>query len=193
MTVQRRNRHKPSKPAQPAEKAAPPKQGFTILQDEVPEPEEEMQVMNKRNAEEASSQNKNFDDITNSLRMADSCISKPQKSNEMVAIRGHAPKGLTPDPSPFLIGKKKKVVKRDAKASEKKVAKTIIPDDMRKREASTRGDLEHTLWEEATLWRQKSCRDWIRDGDRNTHFFHMSTPKRRSFNKISSFRHPDGS
>ncbi|CAN1146010.1 LINE-1 retrotransposable element ORF2 protein [Linum perenne] len=60
-------------------------------------------------------------------------------------------------------------------------------------EARTRVELEQTLWEEAMLWKQKSCRDWIRDGDKNTHFFHLSTLKRRSFNKITALRRHNGS
>ncbi|CAN1800305.1 Putative ribonuclease H protein At1g65750 [Linum perenne] len=52
---------------------------------------------------------------------------------------------------------------------------------------------KRVLWEEAMLWKQKACRDWIRDGDRNTRFYHLATLKRRSFNKISALRRADGS
>ncbi|CAN1168292.1 hypothetical protein LINPERHAP2_LOCUS27744 [Linum perenne] len=60
-------------------------------------------------------------------------------------------------------------------------------------EARIRKDLEQVLWEEALLWKQKACKDWIKDGDRNTRFFHLATLKRRSFNKISALKRADGS
>ncbi|CAN1136444.1 hypothetical protein LINPERHAP2_LOCUS9464 [Linum perenne] len=64
--------------------------------------------------------------------------------------------------------------------------------DLEARELRTRKELEQTLWEEAVLWKQKACKDWIRDGDRNTRFFHLTTLKRRSFNKIAALKRADG-
>ncbi|CAN1142686.1 Transposon TX1 uncharacterized 149 kDa protein [Linum perenne] len=59
-------------------------------------------------------------------------------------------------------------------------------------EANTRKNLEHTLWEEAVLWAQKSRANWINDDDRNTRYFHQSTLKRRASYKISVLQLEDG-
>ncbi|CAN1148224.1 hypothetical protein LINPERHAP2_LOCUS16341 [Linum perenne] len=67
MTVQRRNRRRATKPAQPSKKIVSSKQGFTILQDAVPEPEVEMQVKDKGAAVASSSHNKSFKEIAESL------------------------------------------------------------------------------------------------------------------------------
>ncbi|CAN1166056.1 hypothetical protein LINPERHAP2_LOCUS26518 [Linum perenne] len=206
MTVQRRNRRKATKPAPPAKKIVSSQQGFSILQDDVPEPEVGMQVKDKGADVASSSHTKNFNGIAESLRkvlddaagvqsnedprrsqakassqrqtlknitnsqpvmaaakknvmsdvpifdlgqenneqteqlvtvpvvyhnpafQAESCTVKAQKPKEVFVRRGVTPKGSTSDPSPFLIGKKKKVVKRDGKVSEKKVTKVITPD-----------------------------------------------------------------
>ncbi|CAL1355246.1 unnamed protein product [Linum trigynum] len=59
-------------------------------------------------------------------------------------------------------------------------------------EDSTRKELEQTLWEEQLLWVQKSRTSWVNEGDRNTGFFHLSTLKRRRFNRIVALRTEDG-
>ncbi|CAL1357017.1 unnamed protein product [Linum trigynum] len=59
-------------------------------------------------------------------------------------------------------------------------------------EESVRRDLEKTLWEEQLLWLQKSRACWINEGDRNIRFFHLSTLKRRRFNKIVALKNEDG-
>ncbi|CAN1744115.1 LINE-1 retrotransposable element ORF2 protein, partial [Linum perenne] len=60
-------------------------------------------------------------------------------------------------------------------------------------EEEVRAELEKTLWQENMLWLQKSRLQWIRDGDRNTKFFHLSTLKRRKFNAIKGLKREDGS
>lgn len=60
-------------------------------------------------------------------------------------------------------------------------------------EKSLRVELETVLHQEELLWFQKSRMDAIRDGDRNTKFFHLSTVIRRKRNKIGMLKNADGS
>lgn len=48
------------------------------------------------------------------------------------------------------------------------------------------------LQKEEIFWRQKSRENWIREGDRNTKFFHSSVKVKRSLNRILSLRLKDG-
>ncbi|CAN1163243.1 LINE-1 retrotransposable element ORF2 protein [Linum perenne] len=61
-----------------------------------------------------------------------------------------------------------------------------------KEEEDVRTELEKTLWQEEILWMQKSRIKWLKDGDRNTKFFHLSTLRRREFNRIKGLRNDDG-
>ncbi|CAN1315455.1 Transposon TX1 uncharacterized 149 kDa protein [Linum perenne] len=61
-----------------------------------------------------------------------------------------------------------------------------------KEEAEIRTELERTLWQESILWLQKSRIQWIKDGDRNTKFFHLSTIGRRNVNFFRGLKRPDG-
>jgi len=57
-----------------------------------------------------------------------------------------------------------------------------------KLERSLRQELNRTLDQIATMWFQKARVDQIRDGDRNTKYFHMSTILRRRINRIEALR-----
>lgn len=59
-------------------------------------------------------------------------------------------------------------------------------------EAKLRKELDEVLHQEELLWYQKSRVDWIRDGDRNTTFFHLSTIARRWRNKINAIKNNAG-
>jgi len=48
------------------------------------------------------------------------------------------------------------------------------------------------LQQEETLWRKKSWIRWIKEGERNTKFFHRTTMARRAHNKILKIRDQDG-
>lgn len=52
--------------------------------------------------------------------------------------------------------------------------------------------LERALQEE-TLWRQKSRVKWLKDGEKNTKFFHKTTVQRRMNNNISHIKNDQGS
>ncbi|GLT58322.1 hypothetical protein SLA2020_312230 [Shorea laevis] len=45
---------------------------------------------------------------------------------------------------------------------------------------------------EVDLWFLKSRSDWIVDGDKNSRFFHITTMKHRSMNRIHGLRNPEG-
>ena len=46
--------------------------------------------------------------------------------------------------------------------------------------------------QEETLWRQKSCIRWLKEGEQNTKFFHRITMARRAHNKILKIKDQDG-
>ncbi|CAN1122462.1 hypothetical protein LINPERHAP2_LOCUS1356 [Linum perenne] len=58
-------------------------------------------------------------------------------------------------------------------------------------EAAVWEEPERTLWQENVLWLQKSKLHWLRDGDRNTKFFHISTMKRSHANAIKGLKRGD--
>lgn len=45
-------------------------------------------------------------------------------------------------------------------------------------------EYQDRLYQEELLWYQKSRTQWIRDGDRNTRFYHLSTLVRRNRDKV---------
>ena len=66
------------------------------------------------------------------------------------------------------------------------------PHYLRKLEMKLRAELDRTLDQIAVLWFQKSRVEQIKDGDRNTTYFHTSTVIRRRINRIESLRDPNG-
>lgn len=59
-------------------------------------------------------------------------------------------------------------------------------------ESRLRKELDEVLEEEETLWYQKSRVEWLKDGDRNTTFFQLSTIIRRWKNKITAIKDDNG-
>ncbi|OMO52408.1 reverse transcriptase [Corchorus capsularis] len=51
-------------------------------------------------------------------------------------------------------------------------------------EVELQREYREVLYQEELLWYQKSRKQWVRDGDRNTRFYHLSTLMRGSRNKI---------
>lgn len=60
-------------------------------------------------------------------------------------------------------------------------------------EADLRKELDRILWQEETLWFQKSREQWIKFGDGNTKFFHAQTIIRRKRNRVEGLFLRDGS
>ncbi|CAA7027574.1 unnamed protein product [Microthlaspi erraticum] len=54
-------------------------------------------------------------------------------------------------------------------------------------------DLCNALRDEELFWRQKSRVSWLKEGDRNTKFFHATTKQRRARNRITKLKRQDGS
>ncbi|XP_074292351.1 uncharacterized protein LOC141619220 [Silene latifolia] len=61
-----------------------------------------------------------------------------------------------------------------------------------KLEAKLRKELDEVLAQEEILWYQKSRLEFIKDGDRNTSYFHVSTLVCRWRNRIISLKSPNG-
>ena len=62
----------------------------------------------------------------------------------------------------------------------------------RREEAFIQQELNTWLSRNESMWRQKSRETWLKDGDRNSKFFHMSTVIRRRKNSIDTIRGDDG-
>ncbi|KAK7245083.1 hypothetical protein RIF29_39916 [Crotalaria pallida] len=59
-------------------------------------------------------------------------------------------------------------------------------------EIDLRNQLDSTLKHEEMLWFQKSRKDWIQGGDRNTKYYHSRTISRRRKNRILSLQDDSG-
>ncbi|KAL9677975.1 hypothetical protein QQ045_015813 [Rhodiola kirilowii] len=55
-------------------------------------------------------------------------------------------------------------------------------------EARLSTEIDEWLLREELLWRQRSRADWLKEGDRNTHFFHLRAPHRRQVNRIEKLK-----
>ena len=68
--------------------------------------------------------------------------------------------------------------------------KKIDHDDIQK-EVKLQTDLHDACRQEAKWWRQKSRCKWLKDGDRNTGFFHKQDVARKNFNCVLEIRSHD--
>jgi hypothetical protein len=60
-----------------------------------------------------------------------------------------------------------------------------LTDELKSQEAITAQQLEARKAQEEILWKQKSRIQWLKEGDRNTKFFHRSVMQRRHSNRIT--------
>jgi hypothetical protein len=67
-----------------------------------------------------------------------------------------------------------------------------ISEDLKAQEAAISQKLEERKSQEEILWRQKSRIQWLKEGDRNTKFFHRSTIQRRHTNHITQLISDNG-
>ena len=74
---------------------------------------------------------------------------------------------------------------------------TLIQDSIQKEcytktnrdsELKTLSEIHNIINKEEKFWRQRSRITWLKEGDRNTKLFHLSTLKHRAGNRISSIR-----
>ena len=59
-------------------------------------------------------------------------------------------------------------------------------------EANLQGELNEWLRRNEALWRQKQRETWLKDGDKNSKFFHLSTIIRCKRNSIDAIKNDDG-
>ncbi|KAL0340459.1 UNVERIFIED_CONTAM: putative mitochondrial protein [Sesamum radiatum] len=59
-------------------------------------------------------------------------------------------------------------------------------------ENNLRADIEHLLTQEEVYWKQRGKAHWLREGDRNTSYFHNRANFRRRTNDISRIKNGDG-
>jgi hypothetical protein len=52
--------------------------------------------------------------------------------------------------------------------------------------------MDEILYREEMMWLQRSREAWLKEGDRNTKFFHMKAATRTKKNKITRLRKEDG-
>ena len=55
-----------------------------------------------------------------------------------------------------------------------------------------RSKLEDILAKEEIYWKQKSIELWLKEGDKNTKFFHNNTKSKRSINSITKMHSQGG-
>jgi hypothetical protein len=60
-----------------------------------------------------------------------------------------------------------------------------LTDDLKTQEAAIAQQLGTRKAQEEILWRQKSRVQWLKEGERNTKFFHRSVMQRRHSNRIT--------
>ncbi|KAK0592822.1 hypothetical protein LWI29_026048 [Acer saccharum] len=59
-------------------------------------------------------------------------------------------------------------------------------------EFKLRDEYEHIIEQEEIFWLQKTRNSWLKEGDRNTKFFHLSTLIRRRYNKLEGLKDLNG-
>lgn len=90
------------------------------------------------------------------------------------------------------FGSVRKELVRLRQELEKERQSTIRSGPTRK-EASLMSRLSELLSREEIMFKQRSRLDWLKDGDRNTAFFHAKSRERAQINRINALKREDGS
>jgi hypothetical protein len=67
-----------------------------------------------------------------------------------------------------------------------------LTNELKSQEAKVNRQLEARKRQEGILWKQKSCIQWLKEGEHNTKFFHRTVIQRRHYNKITHLISDDG-
>ena len=59
-------------------------------------------------------------------------------------------------------------------------------------EIKLQADLHEACRQESDWWKIKSRRKWLRDGDRNTSYFHKLAEVRKNYNRVTEIQTSDG-
>jgi hypothetical protein len=59
-----------------------------------------------------------------------------------------------------------------------------LTNELKDQEAKVNQQLEARKGQEEILWKQKSCIQWLKEGEQNTKFFHITVIHRRHTNRI---------
>jgi len=86
--------------------------------------------------------------------------------------------------------------KKTVEGKLQEVNQTLIMEGFDK-DRSDQATKYHQKWEnlckqEEIFWRKKSKVQWLKEGERNTRFFHRSTMVNRAHNRISSIKDEEG-
>ena len=90
------------------------------------------------------------------------------------------------------IFKDKEVVQKELESMHLVIMNHGYTDETKVKEKELLAWLNKRCEQEETLWKQKSRVDWIKEGERNTTFFHRSTVQHRMNIKIVKLKTDDG-
>jgi len=86
------------------------------------------------------------------------------------------------------IGKKKKELLEGIRELDAIEECRSLEEDERVRKIDMSKEIENTLLFEELNWRQKSRALWLKEGDKNTNFFHKVANSHRKFNQVNSLK-----
>ena len=84
------------------------------------------------------------------------------------------------------IFKSKEQLTQEMKAIQQKMILEGRSEELSQKEQITENKILERDLQEETLWWQKSRVRWLKEGEKNTKFFHKTTVQRRMINQISS-------
>eukprot|EP00253_Pinus_taeda_P022431 PITA_22431 len=90
------------------------------------------------------------------------------------------------------ILKEKEQIIQEIKKTQQRIISEGRSEDLAQKEQDMESKLLERERQEEVLWRQKSRIRWLREGEKNTKFFHKSTVQRRMRNQISQVTNGQG-
>lgn len=90
------------------------------------------------------------------------------------------------------IMEEKQKLEKEMETIQQKIISEGRDEELSRKEGILIGKIEERRKQEEILWRQKSRVNWLREGERNTKFFHQEMIQYRHRNKISSIKNAEG-